>query len=149
MQAYMCCGHCARKYTHHFATCEKCLKSVLFNTILYTCQRQHATALRATEATGVHDASSRSHAVCRIYISTTPQLVAAGNDDSTTGCEGVLTLVDLAGSEMRIDSDKHDAGAYIACNQTPVMPDSCCYRGSTAKCQCEPCVSSVKAVLTY
>ena len=57
----------------------------------------HATSLRATSATSVHDASSRSHAVCRVYVN-------RGGDD-----EGVLTLVDLAGSEHRIDSMYHDA----------------------------------------
>jgi kinesin family protein 2/24 len=58
----------------------------------------HATSLRATHATGVHDASSRSHAVCRVYI-----------EYSGSGEEGCLTLVDLAGSEHKIDSMWHDA----------------------------------------
>eukprot|EP00966_Prymnesium_polylepis_P028540 660781-Prymnesium_polylepis.1 len=61
---------------------------------------EFATALRATAATGVHDASSRSHAICRICVQR--RAAAAGE------C-GSLTLVDLAGSEQRIDSDKHDA----------------------------------------
>jgi kinesin family protein 2/24 len=52
-----------------------------------------ACSLRATAATGVHDHSSRSHAICRIEM-------CAGNS---------LTLVDLAGSEHRIHSDRHDA----------------------------------------
>lgn len=56
-----------------------------------------ACALRATEATGVHNQSSRSHAVCRIFI------------DYGDGQEGILQLIDLAGSEHRIDSAEHDA----------------------------------------
>jgi kinesin family protein 2/24 len=56
-----------------------------------------ACALRATEATGVHNHSSRSHAVCRIFI------------DHGGGKEGILQLIDLAGSEHRIDSAEHDA----------------------------------------
>mmetsp|Transcript_42132 Transcript_42132/g.112388 ORF Transcript_42132/g.112388 Transcript_42132/m.112388 type:complete len:122 (+) Transcript_42132:112-477(+) len=49
---------------------------------------------------GVHDASSRSHAVLRVYIYT---------DEVDVEGEGVLTLVDLAGSEHRIDSMHHTA----------------------------------------
>ena len=59
---------------------------------------QHATSLRATHATGVHDASSRSHAVCRVYV-----------EYVGSGAEGCLTLVDLAGSEHKIDSMWHGA----------------------------------------
>ena len=58
----------------------------------------HGCKIRTTAATGVHDASSRSHAILRIYIQ---------DDDRST--EGVLTLVDLAGSEHRIDSMHHTA----------------------------------------
>ena len=61
---------------------------------------EYASALRATHATGVHDASSRSHAICRIGI----QRATAEKGEA-----GSLTLVDLAGSEQRIDTDKHDA----------------------------------------
>ena len=57
----------------------------------------HGCAIRTTEATGVHDASSRSHAVLKIYIQ---------NNNISEGC---LTLVDLAGSEHRIDSMYHTA----------------------------------------
>lgn len=57
-----------------------------------------ATKLRATAATGVHDQSSRSHAVCRIFIE------CPGGDG-----EASLTLVDLAGSEHRIDNAEHNA----------------------------------------
>merc|ERR1719414_958355 len=46
-----------------------------------------ATKLRATAATGVHDQSSRSHAVCRIFIQT--------RDEAGKSTEGSLTLVDL------------------------------------------------------
>merc|ERR1719440_305507 len=61
-----------------------------------------ATKLRATAATGVHDQSSRSHAVCRIFIDCSTQ-----PDDASE--EGCLTLVDLAGSEHRVDSAEHNA----------------------------------------
>ena len=61
---------------------------------------EYASALRATHATGVHDASSRSHAICRIGIQRATY---------EKGQSGSLTLVDLAGSEQRIDTDKHDA----------------------------------------
>jgi len=62
-----------------------------------------ATKLRATAATGVHDQSSRSHALCRIFID------GGGSDDMSTDSEGCLTLVDLAGSEHRIDNAEHNA----------------------------------------
>jgi len=59
-----------------------------------------ATKLRATAATGVHDQSSRSHAVCRIFVDCSENGIDA---------EGCLTLVDLAGSEHRIDNAEHNA----------------------------------------
>lgn len=55
----------------------------------------------------MHDQSSRSHAILRIYIqrhdlrSTEPSSVPGGKPPVV---EGTLTLVDLAGSEHRIDS---------------------------------------------
>ena len=61
---------------------------------------QHGFSVRTTAATGVHDASSRSHAVLRVYIY---------NNLVDVEGEGVLTLVDLAGSEHRIDSMHHTA----------------------------------------
>ena len=64
----------------------------------------HAQSQRATAATGVHDRSSRSHAVVTVYITRGQQ-------------EGVLTLVDLAGSEHRIDSAKHDKQRRKECSQ--------------------------------
>lgn len=71
----------------------------------------HGCNIRSTSATGVHDASSRSHAVLRIYIQKN-----AGNTEETNPnqcpditSEGILTLVDLAGSEHRIDSMYHSA----------------------------------------
>lgn len=57
---------------------------------------QHGLSIRTTAATGVHDTSSRSHAVLRIYVQR--------YDVDSNGIEGTLTLVDLAGSEHRIDS---------------------------------------------
>eukprot|EP00435_Cladocopium_sp_Y103_P075176 s3_g54.t1 len=55
-----------------------------------------AGKLRATAATGVHDQSSRSHALCRIFV-------------ESGDVEGCVTLVDLAGSEHRIDNAEHNA----------------------------------------
>ena len=69
----------------------------LFGLIAYAC------GSRATAATGVHDASSRSHAILRIYIR------RARDDNSNSEEEGVVTLVDLAGSEHKIDSMYHSA----------------------------------------
>ncbi len=59
-----------------------------------------ATKLRATSVTGVHDASSRSHAICRVYIRKLPPPAAPF---------GQFSMVDLAGSERREDSRMHDA----------------------------------------
>ena len=59
-----------------------------------------ATKLRATSATGVHDQSSRSHAICRVMIRKQPPPAAPW---------GQFTMVDLAGSERRQDSAMHDA----------------------------------------
>ena len=67
----------------------------------------HGCSIRATEATGVHDASSRSHAILRIYIHNKPEGDGVGRRNIER--EGVLTLVDLAGSEHRIDSMYHTA----------------------------------------
>lgn len=63
---------------------------------------QHALNIRTTAATGVHDQSSRSHAVLKIYIQRNDKRIKGGNGRETV--EGTLTLVDLAGSEHRIDS---------------------------------------------
>ncbi|CAE8677169.1 unnamed protein product [Polarella glacialis] len=60
-----------------------------------------ATKLRATAATGVHDQSSRSHAICRIFVE--------GDGAGDGEAEGSITLVDLAGSEHRIDNAEHNA----------------------------------------
>ena len=63
---------------------------------------------RTSASTGVHDSSSRSHAILRIYIQR--NLDPSGEDSSAcVSREGVLTLVDLAGSEHRIDSMHHSA----------------------------------------
>ena len=59
----------------------------------------HGVSIRSTAATGVHDRSSRSHALLRIFIQ------KGGPGDA----EGCLTLVDLAGSEQNIDSMYHSA----------------------------------------
>jgi len=58
---------------------------------------EYGASLRETAATGVHDASSRSHAVFRLHVQ------RAGVPG------GSLTLVDLAGSEQRIDADSHSS----------------------------------------
>ena len=62
---------------------------------------EYTAGVRATAATGVHDASSRSHAMYTLHLR------KAGAADGAA--EGSLTLCDLAGSEARIDTDKHDA----------------------------------------
>eukprot|EP01043_Picozoa_sp_COSAG02_P029874 COSAG02_NODE_1879_length_10557_cov_2.360976_2_plen_593_part_00 len=59
-----------------------------------------ASKLRATAATGVHDQSSRSHALCRVTLR------RAGGGD---GVHGSFTMVDLAGTERNKDSQHHDA----------------------------------------
>ena len=59
-----------------------------------------ATKLRATSATGVHDQSSRSHAICCVFVRRDPPPAAPW---------GQFTMVDLAGSERRQDSRMHDA----------------------------------------
>ena len=56
---------------------------------------EYSAAVRATAATGVHDASSRSHAMYTLHLR---KAAAAGG-----AAEGSLTLCDLAGSEARID----------------------------------------------
>jgi kinesin family protein 2/24 len=61
---------------------------------------QHGVSIRSTAATGVHDSSSRSHAILRIYIRRTSSDGAPQKLQS----EGTLTLVDLAGTEHKIDS---------------------------------------------
>eukprot|EP00940_MAST-03C_sp_MAST-3C-sp2_P002102 g2102.t1 len=77
-------------------------------------------AMRATEATGVHDASSRSHAILRVYIQNTRRNDCDSSKmESVEGehREGTLTLVDLAGSEHRIDSMYHSAQLRKECAQ--------------------------------
>ncbi len=51
---------------------------------------RYGCGIRSTAATGVHDSSSRSHAVLRVYIRTT----GSGGKKK----EGVLSLIDLAGA---------------------------------------------------
>ena len=80
---------------------------------------RHALSIRSTSATGVHDASSRSHAILRIYIEQPPAVLSEGEmmlrrdmnpfAGPPQPGEGVLTLVDLAGSEQSIDSMYHTA----------------------------------------
>lgn len=78
-----------------------------------------ATASRASAATGVHDNSSRSHAICRVFIRAAPPPAAPW---------GQFTMVDLAGSERRQDSALHDAvrgPLPIGLTHTP-SPDARC-----------------------
>ena len=57
-----------------------------------------AAGSRAAAATGVHDASSRSHSVCRVVL------------HDVAGAEfGRVDLVDLAGSEWAADREQHDS----------------------------------------
>lgn len=54
---------------------------------------EYGCGVRSTAATGVHDASSRSHAILRIFI-------RSQSDDGKGAQEGVLSLIDLAGEPM-------------------------------------------------
>jgi Kinesin motor domain len=87
-------------------------------------------------ATGVHDSSSRSHAVLRIYIQ---RGASSGVGPDKRACsvpvpEGVLTLVDLAGSEHRIDSMHHSADRRKegACINASLMALKECIRARAA-----------------
>ncbi|TVY92818.1 Diatom spindle kinesin [Lachnellula willkommii] len=62
---------------------------------------EHATSFRKTASTLKNDASSRSHAICRIRISHP----ATNNNNS----DGLLYLIDLAGSEAARDVAVHGA----------------------------------------
>ena len=83
-----------------------------------------AQASRAAAATGVHDASSRSHSVCRVLLR------------DADGAElGRLDLVDLAGSEWAADREQHSAerqreGAEI---NTSLMTLKACMRSAMAE----------------
>lgn len=69
-----------------------------------------AAALRATEPTLRNDASSRSHAVCRIRIQLPAAALGGGGGGAGAGAEdGLLYLVDLAGSEAARDVSAHSA----------------------------------------
>ncbi|TVY21755.1 Diatom spindle kinesin-1 [Lachnellula arida] len=59
---------------------------------------EHATSFRKTASTLKNDASSRSHAICRIRIS-----------HPATNSDGLLYLIDLAGSEAARDVAVHGA----------------------------------------
>lgn len=59
-----------------------------------------SSKLRATAATGVHDQSSRSHALCRVTLR---------RADGVEAVHGSFTMVDLAGTERNQDSLHHDA----------------------------------------
>ncbi|CAI6335446.1 unnamed protein product [Periconia digitata] len=59
---------------------------------------EQATSFRRTASTFKNDASSRSHAICRIRIK-----------DPATGTDGLLYLIDLAGSEGARDVASHGA----------------------------------------
>jgi hypothetical protein len=67
-----------------------------------------AMAARATASTGVHEHSSRSHAVCRITL-------RDADRSATDGFRGMLMLVDLAGSERNADSWTHNAERRKEC----------------------------------
>jgi kinesin family protein 2/24 len=59
---------------------------------------EHATSFRRTAPTLKNDASSRSHAICRIRIR-----------DPATNSDGLLYMIDLAGSEGARDVAMHEA----------------------------------------
>ena len=54
---------------------------------------------RTTRATEANDTSSRSHAICQVFL----------RDIKTGKLKGKLTLVDLAGSERGNDTKSHDS----------------------------------------
>lgn len=54
---------------------------------------------RTTRATEANDTSSRSHAICQVFL----------RDTNTAKLKGKLTLVDLAGSERGNDTKSHDS----------------------------------------
>lgn len=71
-----------------------------------------AGKLRATAATGVHDQSSRSHALCRVFVEQLPNQedsIQCSTKETACAIEGSLTLVDLAGTEHRVDNAEHNA----------------------------------------
>jgi kinesin family member 2/24 len=67
-----------------------------------------ASSFRRTASTLKNDASSRSHAICRIRI-THPSSSRTTNAASNPAKEGFLYLVDLAGSEAARDVATHGA----------------------------------------
>jgi len=54
---------------------------------------------RTTRSTEANDSSSRSHAICQVFL----------RDTDTGKLQGKLTLVDLAGSERGSDTKSHDS----------------------------------------
>jgi kinesin family protein 2/24 len=99
----------------------------------------HGISIRSTSATGVHDASSRSHAILRIYIQRNDfpkeKWENTGSQSNYTfSPEGVLTLVDLAGSEHRIDSMYHGKDRRKECSSinASLMALKDCIRGRAA-----------------
>eukprot|EP00941_MAST-03F_sp_MAST-3F-sp1_P003124 g3124.t1 len=77
---------------------------------------EEAMASRATAATGVHEHSSRSHAVCRVTFWSVPKSLDRFSA-SKKKFRGMLMLVDLAGSERNTDSRDHDAARRKECIQ--------------------------------
>ncbi|KAL8288418.1 hypothetical protein RB597_000503 [Gaeumannomyces tritici] len=67
-----------------------------------------AAALRATAPTLRNDASSRSHAVCRVRVEL-PTAAGGGGGAGAGAEDGLLYLVDLAGSEAARDVSEHGA----------------------------------------
>eukprot|EP00603_Paraphysomonas_imperforata_P000473 CAMPEP_0114432728 /NCGR_PEP_ID=MMETSP0103-20121206/11313_1 /TAXON_ID=37642 ORGANISM="Paraphysomonas imperforata, Strain PA2" /NCGR_SAMPLE_ID=MMETSP0103 /ASSEMBLY_ACC=CAM_ASM_000201 /LENGTH=899 /DNA_ID=CAMNT_0001602429 /DNA_START=163 /DNA_END=2862 /DNA_ORIENTATION=- len=66
---------------------------------------RYGAEARSTAATGVHDASSRSHAVLKVFIDSPRHYDSY--DHHNINKTGALTLIDLAGSEHRVDSMYH------------------------------------------
>ena len=54
---------------------------------------------RTTRSTEANDSSSRSHAICQVFL----------RDTNAGKLKGKLTLVDLAGSERGVDTKSHDS----------------------------------------
>ena len=69
---------------------------------------EKGAAARTTAANGVHDASSRSHAIINIKLRT-----EAAGTGRRRGAEATVSLVDLAGSERASETKQDDAATRL------------------------------------
>ena len=77
--------------------------------------------MRATAATGSNAHSSRSHAVCRIYVAAGASGGDAGGGEAA---EAVLQLVELAGAEDAGDSAARRESAQINTSLAMLQADT-------------------------